>query len=232
MMCFPEKLTIAWLQNAYDAGDITPGQVAEEVVRRAAQYCDYHIWITPPDFAKIKLYIDRLPQNPSPEYPLWGIPFAVKDNIDLEGVPTTAGCPDYEYTPKESATVVQKLIDARRDSDRQNQYGPVRDRFGRHAQPLRGVPKRAQPGADQRRLQFRLGGFRRTGYDCVLTGDGYGGLRKGARSTQRAAGLQAAACGAWSAKGVVPACASLDCVTVFANCLEDRRACQRGRQRL
>ena len=44
--------------------------------------------------------------------PLYGIPFAIKDNIDLADMPTTAGCPDYAYTPGESAFVVQKLIDA------------------------------------------------------------------------------------------------------------------------
>jgi len=44
--------------------------------------------------------------------PLWGKPFVVKDNIDVEGVPTTAGCPAFAYTPKKTATAVQKLLDA------------------------------------------------------------------------------------------------------------------------
>lgn len=46
------------------------------------------------------------------EQPLYGVPFAMKDNIDLAGVPTTAGCPDYAYTPDRSATVVQRLMAA------------------------------------------------------------------------------------------------------------------------
>jgi allophanate hydrolase len=44
--------------------------------------------------------------------PLYGIPFAIKDNIDLAGCATTAGCPDFAYLPQRSATVVQRLIDA------------------------------------------------------------------------------------------------------------------------
>ena len=44
--------------------------------------------------------------------PLYGIPFAIKDNIDLAGVPTTAACPAYAYTPCKTAAVVQRLIDA------------------------------------------------------------------------------------------------------------------------
>jgi allophanate hydrolase len=46
------------------------------------------------------------------ELPLYGVPFAIKDNIDLAGRPTTAACPDFAYTPKASAPVVQRLIDA------------------------------------------------------------------------------------------------------------------------
>ncbi|HEX6690746.1 MAG TPA: allophanate hydrolase [Burkholderiales bacterium] len=44
--------------------------------------------------------------------PLWGKPFVVKDNLDVEGLPTTAGCPAFTYTPKKTATAVQKLLDA------------------------------------------------------------------------------------------------------------------------
>jgi allophanate hydrolase len=44
--------------------------------------------------------------------PLWGKPFVVKDNIDVEGLPTTAGCPAFAYTPKKTATAVQKVLDA------------------------------------------------------------------------------------------------------------------------
>jgi len=44
--------------------------------------------------------------------PLYGIPFAVKDNIDVAGIPTTAGCPAFSYVPKVTATVVERLLDA------------------------------------------------------------------------------------------------------------------------
>src|SRR6185503_4260464 len=44
--------------------------------------------------------------------PLAGVPFAVKDNIDVAGMPTTAGCPAFAYVPDRTATVVQRLLDA------------------------------------------------------------------------------------------------------------------------
>ena len=43
---------------------------------------------------------------------MYGIPFAIKDNIDFAGLPTTAGCPAFAYQPAASAPVVQALIDA------------------------------------------------------------------------------------------------------------------------
>src|SRR3546814_11425795 len=50
--------------------------------------------------------------GPSADQPLWGIPFAVKDNIDAAGLPTTAACPAFSYQPDASATVVKKLLAA------------------------------------------------------------------------------------------------------------------------
>ena len=44
--------------------------------------------------------------------PLYGVPFAVKDNIDVEGLPTTAACPEFAYAPARSAAVVERLVEA------------------------------------------------------------------------------------------------------------------------
>ena len=66
--------------------------------------------------------------------PLWGIPIAVKDNVDVRGLPTTAGCPDYAYEPAESAELVRRLLEAGRAHRRQDQHGPVRVGADRRAQ--------------------------------------------------------------------------------------------------
>jgi len=72
----------------------------------------HHAWITVLDDTQLEHYLARLEAIDPTELPLYGVPFAIKDNIDLAGVPTTAACPDYAYTPERSAFVVQKLIDA------------------------------------------------------------------------------------------------------------------------
>lgn len=102
-------LRIAGLQRLYASGDLRPSTLAAAIARRAGQD-SRNLWI--------HLAEDLLPEaarldqcDPS-SLPLYGIPFAIKDNIDVAGVPTTAGCPEFAYVPSESAPVVTKLLDA------------------------------------------------------------------------------------------------------------------------
>lgn len=111
MKYFPKKLTMTWIRNSYKEGSLTPEELAGEIVRRAEKYRDYNIWIVAPDLKRMMDYIEKLPKDME-SLPLWGIPFAVKDNIDVAGSPTTAACPDYAYDPEEDAAVVKKLIKA------------------------------------------------------------------------------------------------------------------------
>src|SRR5690606_27875010 len=56
--------------------------------------------------------LDELPSEARARMVLFGVPFAVKDNIDVAGLPTTAACPAFAYQPKESAFVVKRLMEA------------------------------------------------------------------------------------------------------------------------
>ena len=62
--------------------------------------------------AELEPYLQRLESADREKVPLYGVPFAIKDNIDLDGVPTSAACPEFAYRPDRSAYVVQLLIDA------------------------------------------------------------------------------------------------------------------------
>jgi allophanate hydrolase len=68
------------------------------------------IWRAPAAF--VRAQIAALPPSPDAATPLWGVPFAVKDNIDVAGVPTTGACPAFAYTPERSAVAVERLCAA------------------------------------------------------------------------------------------------------------------------
>ena len=147
--------------------------------------------------------------------PLYGVPFAVKDNIDVAGLPTTAACPDYRYTPERSAHVVEKLQAA----------GAIllgKTNLDQFATGLVGTrsPYGAVPNAFD--TTYISGGSSSGSASVVARGlvafslgtDTAGSGRVPA-GFNNLVGVKAT-CGAISARGVVPACKSLDCVSIFA----------------
>lgn len=105
---FPDILTIGAIHAAYAAG-ASPADLVEDVIRRRAAWPDRAVFITPtPDDALRSDARDLMKRDPG-GLPLYGIPFAVKDNIDVAGHPTTAACPAFAYMPERDATVVARL---------------------------------------------------------------------------------------------------------------------------
>jgi len=106
------NLSIDVLRTAYADGSLTPADLLEKIRKNSQHYTEKNIWIHPLSPEELTPYLNALKDKDPESHSLWGIPFAVKDNIDLAGIPTTAACPEYAYTPEKSATVVQQLIDA------------------------------------------------------------------------------------------------------------------------
>ncbi|MGL4566856.1 MAG: amidase family protein, partial [Halioglobus sp.] len=105
-------LSIQGLRSAYAAGSLQPAGVLRQLRQQAAQYHQHNIWIHLLSEAEQEPWLARLAEHDPASLPLWGIPFAIKDNIDLAGIPTTAACPAFAYTPAPSAVVAQQLLDA------------------------------------------------------------------------------------------------------------------------
>lgn len=219
MKYFPKKLTMTWIRNSYKEGSLSPEELAGEIVRRAEKYRDYNIWIVAPDLKRMMDYIEKLPKDME-SLPLWGIPFAVKDNIDVAGSPTTAACPDYAYDPKEDAAVVKKLIKA-------GAFPVGKTNLDQFATGLVGT--RSPYGEVKNALDPELISGGSSSGSAVSVALGMAAFSLGTDTAGSGRVPAALNClvgykpslGAWSTKGVVPACASLDCVTVFANSLED-----------
>ncbi len=157
-----------------------------EALERIAAYPDPAVWITrvPEDdvLARAKA-LTRKGQMRA--LPLYGVPFAVKDNIDCAGLPTTAGCPAFAYTPAENAARRRAAARGGRDPDRQDQSRSVRDRPGRHALAVRRAAQRLRHALYLRRIELGLGGRGRGGPGRVRARHRYGGLRPRAGRVQQ-----------------------------------------------
>lgn len=106
----PEKLTIHGLAELYRSGATTPTLVVEEILARLAANPDPAIWISLVPAAELRTAAAELTAaGYKADQPLWGIPFAAKDNIDAKGLTTTAACPAFAYQPVADSTVVAKL---------------------------------------------------------------------------------------------------------------------------
>ena len=219
-MNIPEKLTVKWLKDNYKSGAITPEEVVTQIIERVSGSQNYNIWIQMPKMDSIRQYISQLGKSDYNAKPLWGVPFAVKDNIDLQGYATTAGCPDYSYMPEESSTVVARLISAgaiplgKTNLDQfatglvgtRSPYGEVHNSV--HEELISGGSSAGSA------VSVALGEV------AFALGTDTAGSGRIPASLNNLIGFKPTV-GAWPSKGVVPACASLDCVTVFANNVED-----------
>ena len=171
----------------------------------------------------IQPYLDGLAELNPADAPLWGIPFAIKDNIDLAGVPTTAGCAEYAYTPAEHSGVVERLIAA----------GAIpvgKTNLDQFATGLVGARSPYGDAHNALRPELISGGSSSgsavavaRGQAAFSLGTDTAGSGRVPAALNRLVGYKPSL-GAWPTKGVVPACASLDCVTVFAHSLDDALA--------
>jgi allophanate hydrolase len=214
------SLLICDLLSAYRTGRQSPVENMERVLDNIAQAPDRHIWITLLPRERVLAMGRAVAAQPPESLALYGVPFAVKDNIDLAGIPTTAGCPDYAYTPTDSATVVQKLIDA----------GAIpigKTNLDQFATGLVGT--RSPYGACQNSFDpaYISGGSSSgsavavaSGLVSFALGTDTAGSGRVPAAFNNLIGLKPT-CGALSTRGVVPACRSLDAVSIFALTADD-----------
>jgi allophanate hydrolase len=220
-MSVPSTFDLASLRAAYASGATTPEEVAIEAMRRAEDLRYPHVWIECLDPEQVLAFARALPSEPA--LPLYGVPFAIKDNIDLAGIPTTAGCPAFAYVPTDSATVVERLIAA----------GAIpigKTNLDQFATGLSGT--RSPYGAPECVFhhEFISGGSSSGSAVAVAAG-----MVTFALGTDTAGSGRVPAAfnhivghkptkGLCSCRGVFPACRSLDCPTIFSLSCHDAAA--------
>lgn len=218
-------LTLDTLSLAYRSGKLTPRSLISRLLEAANARGPDPAWITRLTQEQLEPYLARLEQLNPDTLPLYGIPFAIKDNIDLAGVPTTAACPEFAYTPKRSAFVVQRLIEAGAiPMGKTNLDQFATGLVGERSPEAYGVPNNTFDPE-------RIPGGSSSG-SAVVTAQGQVAFALG---TDTAGSGRVPACfnnlfgvkptlGLLSTRGVVPACATLDTISIFSLTADDAQA--------
>jgi allophanate hydrolase len=221
----PAMLTLPALRAAYTEG-LTPPDVIEEVIARRAALADPAVFISVVPDGELRAVAQALMADGPEGKPLWGVPFAVKDNIDVAGLPTTAACPAYAYDPARDAAVVARLLSA----------GAIvigKTNLDQFATGLNGT--RSPYGAPRSvfNAEYVSGGSSSgsavavaAGLCSFALGTDTAGSGRVPAAFNNLVGIKPTP-GRVPNTGVVPACRSLDVVTVFAGSVEDGVAVRR-----
>ncbi|WP_068114308.1 allophanate hydrolase [Tropicimonas marinistellae] len=218
---FDIAMTIPDLHAAYARG-VTPEEVVGQVFARIAMVDDPGIFLDMPNEAQARAEAQALGAF-DPSRPLWGIPFAVKDNIDVAGYETTAACPAFAYRPKKDAFVVERLRAAGAifiGKTNLDQFATglvgVRTPYGA---PRNSIDPEIVPGGSSGGSGVAVG----HGIVALALGTDTAGSGRVPAALNNIVGLKPTL-GALSATGVVPACRSVETVSIFALTVQDAYA--------
>lgn len=225
-MTAPARLSAGAIAGAVNAGKTDAVAVAQDCLARIAAYdaVQPQIWISRASrdvvIAAARTVDARIAAGEV--LPLAGVPFAVKDNIDVAGFETTAACPAFAYRPTASATVVERLLAA----------GAIcvgKTNLDQFATGLNGT--RSPYGAPRNayNLAYVSGGSSSgsasataAGLVAFALGTDTAGSGRVPAAFQHLIGFKPSK-GRWSNRGLVPACRTLDCITVFTDDTGDAR---------
>lgn len=211
-------MKLSELRTRYASG-FTPTQLIEEIWDKILAWNDPAMFIHLPEkslLLEIAMAVESMPRD----LPLWGVPFVVKDNIDVAHWPTTAACPEFSYTPDQGAETVRLLRAAgaipiaKANLDQfatglvgtRSPYGVARNAI---------APEYLPGGSSSGSASAVAAGL------CAFSlGTDTAGSGRVPAAFQELIGWKPTR-GLLSNRGVVPACKSLDCISVFATCAED-----------
>jgi allophanate hydrolase len=215
--------TVAAIVAAHRKGAVSPAQTVARSFQRIRDYNDPAIFISLRDETDAVAEAERLAAKDKAGLALYGIPVAVKDNIDVAGLPTTAGCPAYSYMPSRDATCVERLRAAGAiviGKTNLDQFATglvgVRSPYGIPKNPIRGD---LIPGGSSSGSAVAVS----TGLVPLSLGTDTAGSGRVPAMLNNIVGLKPSL-GLVSTAGVVPACRTLDCVSVFSLTVDDAMA--------
>ncbi len=217
----PEILDCKTLTAGYREGRFTPVDVVMAVRERIAAWPDKAVWISLRTLEELLAEAEALAADGfDPGRPLWGIPFAIKDNIDLTCLPTTAACPAFAFQPERDATVVARLRAA-------GAIAIGKTNLDQFATGLNGT--RSPYGAPRSVFDpaYISGGSSSgsavavaSGMVAFSLGTDTAGSGRVPAAFNNLVGVKPTV-GLLSGTGLLPACRSIDCISVFAVTADD-----------
>jgi allophanate hydrolase len=213
-------ITVRDILAAHRTGGASPEATVAACYARIRVHGDPAIFISLRDEGEALAEAGALARNGNRDLPLYGVPVAIKDNIDCQALPTTAGCPAFAYHPKQDATCVARL----------RQAGAIvigktnLDQFATGLVGVRspyGVPRNlfdpsVIPGGSSSGSAIAVG----AGLVPLALGTDTAGSGRVPAALSNIVGLKPSL-GLVSNAGVVPACRTVDCVAVLALTVED-----------
>jgi allophanate hydrolase len=212
--------TVAAIVAAHRAGTMTPAQTVARSYQRIRVYNDPAVFISLRDEKDALAEAEALTTKDAAQLPLLGVPVAVKDNIDALGMPTTAACPAFSYSPAHDSTAVAKLRAAGAiiiGKTNLDQFATglvgVRSPYGIPVNPIRSdlIPGGSSSGS---------GVAVSAGLVPLALGTDTAGSGRVPAMLNNIVGLKPSL-GLISTAGLVPACRTLDCISVFSLTVDD-----------
>jgi allophanate hydrolase len=214
-------ITIKELLHCYQAGEISPQKhipALLDVIRSHFHETKDPAWICVATDSNISKQLNNLEllakEKTIANLPLYGIPFAIKDNIDALGWETTAACPDFAFDPKKNATVVQKLIDAGAILIGKTNLDQFATGLVGTRSPYGAVPNTFDPTYVSGGSSSGSASVVARGLVCFSLGTDTAGSGRIPAAFNNIVGTKPTP-GLVSTEGVFPACKSIDCVSIM-----------------
>lgn len=211
----PVPLDIDHLHSLYRSGDLTPRQLLRQLDEYQRAFSGHNIWIHYLSVEEREPFLQALDGKSPDSLPLYGIPFAIKDNIHLQGIPTTVANRHVHMLPDNSAFVVRQLLAA----------GAIpvgKTNLDQFATGLNGTRSDFGPCRNAFNGDWISGGSSSgsavavaLGMVSFALGTDTAGSGRVPAALNHIIGVKPTL-GRLSMEGVVPACQTLDCVSVFA----------------
>ena len=229
MMVRSASMLIPDLLARYRSGALTPQAMIATLLARLAAAGDDCAWISRASDTALLEAARRLEARLAAaggdwsRFPLYGIPFAVKDNIDAAGLITTAACPAFAFEPAEDAAVVARLLDAGALLIGKTNLDQFATGLVGTRSPYGAVPNTFRPAYIAGGSSSGSASVVARGLVAFALGTDTAGSGRVPAGFNNIVGLKPTR-GLLSNRGLLPACRSLDCISIFALTVDDAQA--------